>query len=204
MAEIPQLDAHHLVTLHDRANTLWHAGSELEEMLSTVELLVVAQHRENFDLWHEEDKARDPMAPDAKIAEVKHAIDRINQQRNDLVEQIDVYLFEHLPAQNDSAPLHSETPGLIIDRLSILALKIYHTEEQMLRADATEAHHARNRERLTLLLAQRSDLAQCLDELWREIVGGTRRFKLYRQMKMYNDPELNPVLYAAHPSTPSR
>ena len=204
MAEIPQLDAHQIVRLQDSANELWHDGSELMEALRPLEALAVAQHRENFDLWHEEDKARDPMAPDASIAEVKHTIDRINQRRNDLVEQIDVYLFDHLPTQNAAAPLHSETPGLIIDRLSILALKIYHTEEQMLRADATEAHHARNRERLTLLLAQRSDLAQCLDELWREIVAGTRRFKLYRQMKMYNDPELNPVLYGSHPSTGSR
>jgi hypothetical protein len=95
--------------------------------------------------------------------------------------------------QNPAAPLHSETPGLIIDRLSILALKIFHTEEQLHRS--TPDHQARNRDRLALLIAQRDDLAACLDALWSEIATGTRRFKLYRQLKMYNDPDLNPVLY---------
>jgi Protein of unknown function (DUF4254) len=156
--------------------------------------IAMAQHIANFDLWHEEDKARSPEATDADIAEVKHAIDRLNQKRNDLVEKIDLWLLERLE-QNERAPLHSETPGLMIDRLSILALKIYHTEEEEHRETATEAHRWRNAERLALLKEQRSDLAGCLDALWSEILQGTRRFKLYRQMKMYNDPELNPAVY---------
>jgi Protein of unknown function (DUF4254) len=156
--------------------------------------IAMAQHIANFDLWHEEDKARSPEATDADIAEVKHAIDRLNQKRNDLVEKIDLWLLERLE-QNERAPLHSETPGLMIDRLSILALKIYHTEEEEHRETATEAHRRRNAERLALLKEQRSDLAGCLDALWSEILQGTRRFKLYRQMKMYNDPELNPAVY---------
>ncbi len=156
--------------------------------------LATAQHNANFDLWHEEDKARSPQATDADIAEVKHAIDRLNQRRNDLVEQIDLWLLERLE-QNEKAPLHSETPGLMIDRLSILALKIYHTEEEEHRETATQAHRRRNADRLALLKEQRSDLAGCLDALWGEILRGTRRFKLYRQMKMYNDPELNPAVY---------
>ena len=156
--------------------------------------IAMAQHRANFDLWHEEDKARSPEATDADIAEVKHAIDRLNQRRNDLVEKIDLWLLERLE-QNEKAPLHSETPGLMIDRLSILALKIYHTEEEEHRETATEAHRRRNAHRLALLKEQRSDLAGCLDALWGEILQGTRRFKLYRQMKMYNDPELNPAVY---------
>jgi hypothetical protein len=156
--------------------------------------LATAQHNANFDLWHEEDKARSPEATDADIAEVKHAIDRLNQRRNDLVEKIDLWLLERLE-QNEKAPLHSETPGLMIDRLSILALKIYHTEEEEHRETATEAHRRRNADRLALLKEQRSDLAACLDALWGEILQGTRRFKLYRQMKMYNDPELNPAVY---------
>jgi hypothetical protein len=110
------------------------------------------------------------------------------------VEKMDGWLMERLE-QDAEAPLHSETPGLMIDRLSILALKIYHTREESHRASATEEHRIRNAERLALLEEQRSDLASCLDSLWAEVLAGTRRFKLYRQMKMYNDPELNPAIY---------
>jgi Protein of unknown function (DUF4254) len=156
--------------------------------------LAVAHHRANFELWHEEDKARIPGAPDAEIVRVKHAIDTLNQRRNDLVEKMDVWLIDRLE-QDGSAPLHSETPGMMIDRLSILALKIYHTHEEAHRASATEEHRSRNVKRLALLEQQRGDLAGCLDELWSEVLTGRRRFKLYRQMKMYNDPELNPAVY---------
>jgi hypothetical protein len=97
--------------------------------------------------------------------------------------------------QNPGAPLHSETPGMMIDRLSILALKIYHTREEAQRETASEVHRARNAARLTVLEEQRRDLAECLNDLWNEVTAGTRRFKLYRQMKMYNDPELNPMVY---------
>jgi len=91
--------------------------------------------------------------------------------------------------------LNSESPGLIIDRLSILALKIYHTREEAQRTDAPHGHAERNRSRLAILEEQRSDLADCLDALWRDTVAGVRRFKLYRQLKMYNDPSLNPAIY---------
>jgi len=167
---------------------------EIETSADGLMAIAIAQHRANFDLWHEEDKARAPGASDAEIARVKHAIDALNQRRNDLMEKIDRWLLERLE-QNGDAPLHSETPGLMIDRLSVLALKIYHTHEETQRASATEAHRQRNRERLALLCEQRRDLAGCLDALWREVLSGERRFKLYRQMKMYNDPELNPAMY---------
>ena len=190
-------DAQSLVRLHDEANARWHraeaAGDEASPT-GSIEANLLAQHRANFDLWHEEDEARDPLAPDARIAEVKRAIDRYNQMRNDLVEAIDALLVERL-RQAEDAPLHSETPGMIVDRLSIMALKIYHTREETLRASASEEHRAKNRRRLATLEEQRSDLAGCLDALLLAIRRGEKRFKIYRQMKMYNDPELNPVVY---------
>jgi hypothetical protein len=160
--------------------------------------LVERQHRANFDLWHIEDEARAPGTSDAQLAGVKRRIDVTNQLRNDLVEDLDRMLLAWLESRglpNPAAPMHSETPGLIIDRLSILSLKIFHTREEAERSDAPEGHGARNRERLAVLEKQRRDLASCLDVLWREIQLGTRRFELYRQLKMYNDPALNPAIY---------
>ena len=156
--------------------------------------LIEGQHRANFDLWHQEDEARNLDATADRIAAVKHAIDQLNQRRNDLVETVDSTLFEAL-VQRADVPLHSETPGMMIDRLSIMALKIFHTREETLRETATEAHREKNLFRLSVLMEQRADLAACLDELIAAIRAGERRFKIYRQMKMYNDPELNPVLY---------
>ena len=183
--------------LQHTATAEWHMHPATPSAPSGNDLLgfVMRQHQANFDLWHEEDAARSPDAPDSAIANVKHAIDRLNQQRNDLVEQIDLILLDQAGPQNEDAPLHSETPGLIVDRLSILALKIYHTAEEAHRSSATEQHRARNLERLYILEHQRDDLAACLDILWQQILCGERRFQLYRQMKMYNDPDLNPVLY---------
>jgi len=159
---------------------------------------VARQHRANFDLWHIEDEARTPSASDARLADVKRRIDHTNQLRNDLAEELDRALLEWLAPQklpHEEAPQHSESPGLIIDRLSILALKIYHTRQEAERLDAPAEHAARNQERLAILEEQRADLARCLDVLWRETLAGTRRFKLYRQLKMYNDPSLNPAIY---------
>lgn len=194
------LDASSIVRLHDDTTDAWHTQQihEAEPHLSDLASIIRAQHRANFDLWHEEDKARDPGATDQEIAAVKRAIDRLNQRRNDLVEQIDLLLLEEFRASlagHPDAPLHSETPGLMIDRLSILALKIFHTHEEAQRESATEAHRRRNRERLSLLEEQRADLAAALGSLFSDVGGGRRRFKLYRQLKMYNDPELNPAVY---------
>ena len=194
------LDAHTITQLHDETTRAWHGPRKEEPATPAQDLssLIRAQHRANFNLWHEEDKARDPEATDAGIAAVKRAIDRLNQQRNDLVEQIDVLLLRELRSvleAHPEAPLHSETPGLMIDRLSILALKIFHTREETERLSATEAHRGKNRERLALLEEQRGDLATALEVLGSDLQVGRRRFKLYRQMKMYNDPELNPVIY---------
>ena len=197
------LSAGQISRLHEETTLRWH-GDPLYDFSSDpsdpLVNLILAQHRANFDLWHEEDKAREPGASDACIAQGKHTIDALNQTRNDLVESIDRALLHSAGEQNPQAPLQSETPGLMIDRMSILALKIYHTEEEVHRPSASEAHHQKNSGRLALLREQRDDLAGCLDTLWGEVLSGRRRFKLYRQMKMYNDPELNPMVYSHHTS----
>jgi hypothetical protein len=187
------LDAAHIVTLHDQSNAHGHdAASPPPQPNSPFDQLVLDQHNANFDLWHCEDQARDPDASATAIVQIKHDIDRLNQLRNNFVEQIDTTLLQLAP-ENATAPLHSETPGLIIDRLSILALKIFHTTEQLHRS--TPEHQDRNLRRLLVLNQQRTDLAACLADLWSNVLSGQRRFKLYRQLKMYNDPTLNPVLY---------
>ena len=206
------VSAPEIVALQDRLTREWHGPADAGgdgpfpapaapsssadgEWLS----LVTRQHKANFDLWHIEDEARAPGASDAEIADVKRRIDRTNQLRNDLVEELDRAMqtwLEERGLPNPAAPLQSESPGLIIDRLSILALKIYHTREETERKDASPGHAERNRERLKILEEQRTDLTGCLDALWQETLGGTRRFKLYRQLKMYNDPTLNPAIYS--------
>jgi hypothetical protein len=200
------LSAEAIVQVQDETTRGWHesepatqGGSLPDPWLDRV----ARQHRANFDLWHIEDEARTPGASDARLADVKRRIDRTNQLRNDLAEELDRTLLDWLEPQrlpHDRAPLHSESPGLIIDRLSILALKIYHTREEAERHDAPPEHIMRNRERLAILEEQRADLAGCLDTLWRETIEGTRRFKLYRQLKMYNDPSLNPSIYRNVPA----
>ena len=194
------LNAGHIVELQEEATRRWHGPAELATAATepdepSLDALVLAQHRANFDLWHEEDEARDPRATPQRIVEIKAAIDRLNQRRNDLMERIDGALLRQAGEQRAEAPLHSETPGMMIDRLSILELKRFHTAEEIARADGDEQHATRNRERMTVLTEQRDDLRDALNVLWAEVMSGKRRFKLYQQMKMYNDPELNPVLY---------
>jgi len=188
------MDAAHIVSLQEEATRRWHEPTEMPARASELDALVVDQHRANFDLWHEEDEARDPEATPERIVGNKRAIDRLNQRRNDLMERIDQMLLAEAGEQREDAPLHSETPGMMIDRLSILELKRFHTAEEIGRA-AGEEHVQRNQQRLAVLKEQRDDLRDALGALWAEVMSGKRRIKLYRQMKMYNDPALNPVLY---------
>jgi hypothetical protein len=192
------LDARAIIDEYDASTEQWHRQPAPDPKVLDFAGVVRALHQANFDLWHLEDEARAPHATDHEIAGVKRGIDRMNQRRNDLMERCDVLLLEALTPHSlpvPEAPLHSETPGLILDRLSILSLKIFHTREETLRSDAPKTHIHRNSERLRLLEEQRSDLAACLDQLWAQILRGERRFKLYRQLKMYNDPSLNPAIY---------
>jgi hypothetical protein len=156
-------------------------------------------HRFNFLLWHEEDIARSPDVTDARIAAVKRAIDRYNQARNDAIEKLDDWLIGELAARGivapANAPAATETPGAAIDRLSILELRRYHMREQVERPDATPEHRARVAEKLVVLDAQRDHLVAAVDRLLAEIFSAQRPLRVFRQMKMYNDPSLNPYLY---------
>ncbi len=189
-----------IAMLHDHATRLWHESDTAEPFASTeLETTILAQHRANYRLWHIEDRARTPGIDDRGLAEVKRAIDRVNQQRNDLAEACDALLLalllpHRLP--HPDAELHSESPGLMIDRLSILALKLFHTREQLTRTDGPDGHFDRNTDRLATLSAQRMDLQVALERLWRRVLSSERRFKVYRQLKMYNDPHLNPAVYS--------
>lgn len=190
-------DLRHLASSQILWTAAWHLPASTAAVAPDEELydLVCREHRANFALWHEEDKARDPLATDTQIATVKRAIDALNQQRNDLVEQIDEWLLHHLPEPVHTPELHSETPGMMLDRLSILALKVFHTREEADRPTATPAHRAKNLDRLTILEQQRADLVNAATALIQAVLAGTKSFKLYRQMKMYNDPDLNPQVY---------
>jgi len=167
---------------------------------------IEANHRYNTLLWREEDKARRTDVDACEIAASKRLIDQYNQKRNDAIEALDEAILSELgsvePATN--ARLNSETAGAMIDRLSILALKIFHMHAQTERSDASPNHIDACRTKLERLNIQRRDLMACLDDLLTEAASGQAYFKLYRQFKMYNDPSLNPYLYKRSQSDTER
>ncbi len=159
-----------------------------------LDALVSAEHDCNHRLWHLEDEARRADAGSAHVAVDKRAIDSWNQRRNDLIERIDESVLTLLPTADPScAELSSETAGMIVDRLSILALKIHHMTTVAEAADNPAVAHE-CMEKVGVLTIQRGDLAACLRRLIEQALVGRRYFKLYRQFKAYNDPRLNPVL----------
>jgi len=184
--------------LHRESVVRWHRTAP-DNLYRDLLAVVCQQHQFNYLLWHEEDVARSPDVPDARIAQVKRAIDGYNQQRNDFIERIDEALLGVL-AEAGATPgadarLNTETPGSAVDRLSIMALRIYHLQEQLQRRDVDQAHVERVQERLERCTLQQADLSSSLAELLGDLVAGRKLLKVYRQMKMYNDPTLNPYLY---------
>jgi hypothetical protein len=187
-----------LVELHSETVARWHR-EPVSFVAEGLNALVLANHEINFRLWHEEDDARDPVATDTVIANVKRRIDRLNQQRNDSIERLDVFIEEALQAENIQAsptrPLNTETIGSAIDRLSILALRIYHLAEQAARIELDDAARSRVSASHEIAVMQRVRLMTSAQELCDDLFAGRKRHQPFRQLKMYNDPSLNPAIY---------
>lgn len=191
------------IRIFEQATLTYHVTDHVDAMLvNPFEDGAIAHtlYRKNWIdavQWHLEDIIRDPnIAPDEALR-IKRRIDKSNQDRTDLVEQIDDYLndkYKNVHTLPD-ATINTESPAWAIDRLSILILKIYHMRQEVSRADAAPAHIAKCEAKLHVLLEQRSDLALALDQLISDIAQGRKYMKVYKQMKMYNDESLNPVLY---------
>lgn len=170
--------------------------------------LVCEQHSFNYLLWHEEDIARSRDVTDAEIARVKRSIDGYNQQRNDWIEKIDDQIASIVDSMetviDPTAPMNTETPGCTIDRLSILALRLYHLHEQLERDDVSEEHFESVRKKIAVCRLQQDDLSRSLGQLLDDILSGKKRHRTYRQFKMYNDPTLNPYLYQPSSMSPAK
>ncbi len=194
-----RLNLTNLETSFDRCLAFWHENPETKDVPAVdVHALALDLAWRNYLLWHEEDKARRTDVDDRAIATVKRAIDKLNQQRNDLIEKLDEAILTEItasmPAVNTD-DMNSETPGSIVDRISIMSLKIYHMDEDARRSDIDPEHRQRSTERLATLSLQRHDLYNALGRLLDDYVCGRKVMKLYKQFKMYNDPALNPELY---------
>lgn len=166
--------------------------------LKTIEYYLYLKNWIDTVQWHLEDIIRDPQIDPVEALKIKRRIDKSNQERTDLVELIDSYFldkYKSIEARKE-AIINTESPAWAIDRLSILALKIYHMQQEVNRTDTTEEHRAECQKKLNVLLEQRVDLSTAIEELLADIESGSKYMKVYKQMKMYNDPNLNPVLYS--------
>lgn len=197
------LDSSNLTAIFNaltEATELWGRDeSQSPQTDSELASIVLAMHQSNFRIWNQEDIARRTDVGDAVIVGVKRTIDRLNQQRTDLIEHIDQTLLHggYKRLLDLDLPMRAETPGSVLDRLSILALKIYHMRKQTERSDVDQAHLALCRGKLAILTQQQADLRAALVLMFDELNRGIIRFKIYRQYKMYNDASLNPQLYMA-------
>ena len=181
----------HLMVAH------WHHQKMNNPYDGFVEL-ACTEHQFNFLLWHEEDAARCQRSDDARIAAAKRSIDQYNQQRNDSIEKMDECIADLLVRDQieSTGSLNTETPGSAIDRLSILALRMYHLNQQVQRSDVDQEHRVAVLQKLNRCKLQHEELSRSLKELLADIFSGRKRHRTYRQLKMYNDPTLNPFLYA--------
>ena len=165
----------------------------------SIEYLLYLKNWVDTVQWHLEDIIRDPGIDPAVALQIKRRIDRSNQERTDMVEYIDSYfldLYKDVAVRPD-ATINTESPAWAIDRLSILALKIYHMAQEVNRKDVSQSHIESCSKKLEILKQQQIDLSTAIDQLLDDIAAGRKYMKVYKQMKMYNDPELNPVLYAS-------
>lgn len=184
-----------IIDFQEQAIIRWKSSGVNRQAHDFLEF-VEANHAFNYQLWHAEDRARRQDMGDAFVVEAKREIDFCNQQRNNQMEHMDNYLIKMLhPAHHDTCPVNSEAPGMMIDRLSILALKIYHMRQQTIRQDVDKDHIDNCLAKLVQLVEQQAQLGQCLKALLQETIEKTRTFRVYYQHKMYNDPKLNPELY---------
>ncbi|ARB92879.1 DUF4254 domain-containing protein [Legionella longbeachae] len=184
-----------ITNLHQNSIAIWKTSGIIFQQEDFYRL-VEENHAFNFQLWHAEDRARRDDLGYEFVYQAKREIDRFNQSRNNRMEAMDEWLFKYLqPADFNNCPVNSESPGMIIDRLSILSLKSYHMSLQTKRTDATEEHRQNCSKKLIIIRQQLEQLSQCLGELVEEVRAKKRTFRIYHQFKMYNDPNLNPELY---------
>ena len=186
------IEKYHLKDEVSQAFTNPYPKSEISHLLYRKNWIDTVQ-------WHYEDIIRDPNIEPVAALRLKRQIDASNQDRTDLVEFIDSYFLDKYQGieKNKDATINTESPAWAIDRLSILALKIYHMEEEATRTDASEEHRQKCQNKLNVLLEQKKDLCAAIDQLLEDIESGKKYMKVYQQMKMYNDNELNPVLRKA-------
>jgi len=189
-------DPFEIARLQNELTAAWHVTPPAADGDGFAKL-VQENHLRNFQLWHEEDIARRDDLGSERVHQAKRAIDGYNQQRNNFIEEMDKELVAALKPAESGVPRNSETPGMIIDRLSILSLKEFHMREEAERADASEEHRTNCGAKLARIIHQRGDLTQSLAELLDDVAAGRRTFGVYYQFKMYNDPALNPQLYRA-------
>lgn len=186
-----------IVNLHKMSIIHWKANGIVYQYKRFLQL-VEENHAFNFQLWHAEDKARRDDMGYEFVYQAKREIDAYNQQRNNRMEAMDEWLYKALqPESYNNCPVNSESPGMIIDRLSILSLKSYHMDLQAKRLDVSIEHRSNCAEKLKIIQQQLNQLTLCLEELFNEVQAKTRTFRIYHQFKMYNDPKLNPELYCS-------
>ncbi|AWH73715.1 hypothetical protein DCS32_05950 [Dokdonia sp. Dokd-P16] len=195
----------------EKANAIFKEAIDTYHLVNTVDQPFTNKYDKNEDLlghllyrkcwidtvqWHYEDIIRDPQIDPVAALTLKRKIDASNQDRTDMVEYIDSYFLEKYNSVEvkEGATINTESPAWGVDRLSILALKVYHMDEEATRTDASDAHRAACKIKLDILLEQRIDLSTAIDTLLEDISSGDKYMKVYKQMKMYNDDELNPVL----------